>query len=516
MIAAFLAGVPGRLYTLHGLPLATASGLKRVLLRWTEKVSCLLAHRVVAVGPSLRRAALEETLASEAKIRVLGPGSINGVDAAGRFDPSSVPLARRIDFRDGWRIPRHARVVGYVGRLVRDKGLETLVGAWHALREEFPDLHLLVVGPFEPQDPLSPEVERILRDDPRIRLTGEIRDVREAYAVMDVVVLPSYREGFPLVPLEAAAMEIPVVATRVTGCVDAVEDGRTGTIVPPGEAAPLQQALRNYLLRASLRRAHGRAGRERVLSQFKPEQVWEGFRKEYDDLLRLRGGVRAGGKPPRERPGRAPRPVDVLLKRLIDVGAAAAGLVVLGPILAAVAIAIRVSMGRPVFFRQRRPGLRGRPYTLLKFRTMRGGGLPDEQRTTRLGALLRATSLDELPQLWNVLRGEMSLVGPRPLLMSYLDRYSEEQARRHEVKPGITGWSQVKGRNSLTWEEKFAHDLWYVDHWNLGFDLKILLLTVGRVLSRSGINGPGNAAMPEFMGNGREGRGLQELKGSST
>jgi len=194
------------------------------------------------------------------------------------------------------------------------------------------------------------------------------------------------------------------------------------------------------------------------------------------------------------------------IKRAFDVAAAAVGLVVLSPVLAGVALAVRLRLGAPVLFRQERPGLHGRPFTMLKFRTMTdardaaGRLLPDAERLTPLGRLLRSTSLDELPELWNVLRGDMSLVGPRPLLVRYLDRYTPEQARRHEVRPGLTGWAQVNGRNALTWEEKFALDVWYVDHASLALDLKILLLTLRRVLAREGISAAGEATMPEFTG----------------
>ena len=181
---------------------------------------------------------------------------------------------------------------------------------------------------------------------------------------------------------------------------------------------------------------------------------------------------------------------------------------VLAPLFAAVALVVRVTMGPPILFRQTRAGLHGRPFELVKFRTMRnaepgaGGTAAAEaaRRLTRVGRLLRASSLDELPELWNVLRGDMSLVGPRPLLMHYLPLYSPEQARRHEVRPGLTGWAQVNGRNALSWEEKFALDLWYVDNRSLLVDVKILLLTVWRVLRPSGIGPEGAAIMPEFTG----------------
>jgi sugar transferase EpsL len=193
-------------------------------------------------------------------------------------------------------------------------------------------------------------------------------------------------------------------------------------------------------------------------------------------------------------------------KRTLDLVVTIPLLVLASPLLALVALLVRMRLGRPVLFRQQRPGLNGRPFALLKFRTMndnrddRGELLPDAERLTPLGRTLRSTSLDELPELLNVLGGQMSLVGPRPLLMHYLDRYTREQIRRHDVKPGITGWAQVNGRNELTWEEKFAFDVWYVDHLSLSLDLKIVWLTVWRILTRQGLNEPGQATAQEFRG----------------
>jgi sugar transferase EpsL len=194
------------------------------------------------------------------------------------------------------------------------------------------------------------------------------------------------------------------------------------------------------------------------------------------------------------------------IKRVVDIVGASVGIILFAPVMLVVSLLVLLTMGRPVLFRQQRPGLRGKPFTLYKFRTMRdvrtpsGELLPDELRLTTFGKWLRSTSLDELPELFNVLKGDMSLVGPRPLLMEYLPRYSPEQARRHEVKPGITGWAQVNGRNALSWEEKFRMDVWYVDNWNLWLDMKILLLTIWKVLKREGISAEGSATMPMFMG----------------
>ena len=193
-------------------------------------------------------------------------------------------------------------------------------------------------------------------------------------------------------------------------------------------------------------------------------------------------------------------------KRSVDLILATLALLASAPLLLAIAAVVRLDVGRPVLFRQRRPGLNGTPFTLLKFRTMRdahdptGNLLADADRLTRLGRILRSTSLDELPELWNVVRGEMSLVGPRPLLMRYLDRYTKEQARRHAVRPGITGLAQVGGRNALTWQQKFALDIKYVDACSLRLDVTILARTVRGVLARKNVNEPGHATAQEFMG----------------
>ena len=194
---------------------------------------------------------------------------------------------------------------------------------------------------------------------------------------------------------------------------------------------------------------------------------------------------------------------------MLDIVGAGTGLVLAAPVLGAVAAVVRADVGSPVLFRQVRPGRDGVPFEMIKFRTMRaatdaqGRPLPDAARLTRVGRFLRAASLDELPELWNVLVGDMSLVGPRPLLMQYLPRYSERQRRRHEVPPGVTGWAQVNGRNAVGWDEKFELDVYYVEHWSLLLDLQILARTVKAVLRRDGISHGADATMPEFMGPGR-------------
>lgn len=199
------------------------------------------------------------------------------------------------------------------------------------------------------------------------------------------------------------------------------------------------------------------------------------------------------------------------MKRLFDIFVSALALFLLAPLMLFVGWMIRRKLGSPVLFRQTRPGLHGKPFQMIKFRTMRdaigpdGQPLPDSERMTPFGSFLRSASLDELPELWNVLKGDMSLVGPRPLLMEYLPLYSPEQARRHEVRPGVTGWAQINGRNALSWEEKFRLDVWYVDNRSIWLDLKILAMTVKKVFVREGISATGEATMTRFTGSPKEG-----------
>ncbi len=289
----------------------------------------------------------------------------------------------------------------------------------------------------------------------------------------------------------AAGNAVVAVAPAGSDLAAVVARERCGVVVSPGDVDGLVHALRGLALDPEALCLARDRGRRAVAARY-DVRVLAG---RWLALLTV-----ATTKP---RGRRLPM---AIVKRALDVSVAVAGLVVSAPLLGILAAAIRVTMGRPVCFRQERPGRGGRPFRIVKFRTMRdaepGEDLlaSDAMRLTALGGWLRRTSLDELPALWNVLCGDMSLVGPRPLLMRYLGRYSAEQARRHEVKPGLTGWAQVNGRNAISWEEKFQYDVWYVDHQSLALDLRILARTVIKVLKGEGINAEDHATMPEFMG----------------
>jgi glycosyltransferase involved in cell wall biosynthesis len=301
IVAAALSGVPIRIYQMHGIRGMTAQGWRRSLLMGTEWLACHLATRVLCVSASTRDTAIAARICPPEKIVVLGAGSCNGVDARWRFDPDRVDESERLDMRRELELPAGSPVLGFVGRVVREKGIAELASAWELLAAEFPTLHLLIVGPAESEDPVPTATLNALRADARVRFAGNVTDPARYYAVMDLVALPTYREGLPNVPLEAAAMRLPVVATKVPGCVDALIDGVTGTFVPVRSVQPLAEAIATYVRSPDLRREHGQNGRERVLRDFVPEQIWERVFEFYRaELDRLELTVRAG-------PARKPR-----------------------------------------------------------------------------------------------------------------------------------------------------------------------------------------------------------------
>ena len=285
MIAATLNGVRARVYHMRGLPYETAGGVQRILLTTTERISCALAHVVLCVSPSLRAVAIRDKLLPETKAHVLGFGSGNGVDAKLRFDPTGVEPKMREIQRNDLAISQEAFHVLFLGRIVRDKGILDLAAAWSFVAERVPHARLTIVGDVEARDPVPPSVLNAMRDNPTVRLLTAVSDPVPLYASSDLVVLPTYREGFPNVLLEAAAMERPAVATRVTGCVDAIMDGVTGRLVQPGDPIGLADAIIYYATNPSVGIAHGRAARQRVLRDFNPDRLWAELLTTYEEAM---------------------------------------------------------------------------------------------------------------------------------------------------------------------------------------------------------------------------------------
>jgi glycosyltransferase involved in cell wall biosynthesis len=286
MLAATLTRVPCRIHTLRGLRFETMTGSGRAVLTGTTRLTCALAHRVLCVSPSLRRRAIALGVVPAHKAMVLGMGS--GVDLA-RFSATPEARAQAQTLRRQHGIPADALVLGFVGRIARDKGFVELAAAWSTLRARCPRLHWIIAGPPDATDPVPPPIEAALDTDPRVHRLGHVDDPCPVYLAMDLLALPTYREGFGNVLIEAAALEIPTVATRVTGCVDAVEDGVTGTLVPPRDVDALVHAITAYAEDPALRARHGRAGRARAARLFRQEDLWARMHRTYLELARRAG-----------------------------------------------------------------------------------------------------------------------------------------------------------------------------------------------------------------------------------
>lgn len=395
------------------------------------------------------------------------------------------------------------------GNMGLTHGLETVIEAAAHLQDN-PDILFVFVGSGAAKDSLVRQVEEWgLRN---VLFLGQVPPEEAARLInasdaMLVHLKPALGGDFS-VPHRIFSYMLcakPVVVAATGSTSELVRSLDCGWVCPPSDAQSLARLLAEVAADPDARRskgqnglaaAHGPYSRAHFLGQL--ERLIVVARSQTQNHAH----ERSEGSKLKTQNGKAYG----VAKRLLDIAIAGVALVALSPIIAVIALAVRLTLGAPVLFRQTRPGHRGRPFTLLKFRTMKEGHdasgnlLPDETRLTRFGQFLRSTSLDELPELVNVLRGEMSIVGPRPLLMRYLERYTPEQMRRHDVKPGITGWAQVNGRNALSWEKKFEMDLWYVKNQSLKLDLRIIGMTVGKMLRREGISQPGEATAQEFMG----------------
>jgi len=289
LIASRILGVPVRIYHAAGLRWWTLTGARRRLTMLGEKIGCSMAHLVICASPSVREAMVAHGLCPAEKAVVLGSGHTNGVEVEHRFNPERFDADTLTRMRAQFGIPAGAVVAGFVGRLVRDKGIEELAAAWQLVRDQVPSLHLLLVGHFEKWDPVSQEARHLLETDPRVHLAGWLEDVIPAYAAMDMCVLPSHREGLPTVALEANAMRLPVIAADAIGSVDAVVDGVTGRLVPVDNAEALAAAIRRYADDPELRGRHGDAGRERVCREFSRPVIWEELVGHYIRLLKEKG-----------------------------------------------------------------------------------------------------------------------------------------------------------------------------------------------------------------------------------
>ena len=492
-LAARLAGVPCIVNSVTGLGSffldgETSGSTRKILLALYRLAGRFNSKTIFQNGDDLSFF-MAQKLISGAKCDLI-KGS--GVDLQ-RFDPSRFGASQQAAMRTKLDIPADHLVVVCIARLLKDKGVVEFCDAARMLQEEWGGTTtFLLAGDFYEGNPST--LPRSYIEDlvaaGVIRFIGWRRDIPELLSISDLVVLPSYREGLPVSLQEALSMGIPVVTTDAPGCREVVDDGVNGILVPVRDTSAVAKAIGQLLANKPLREQMGKASLHKARTEFDARQIAGRHIQLYESLLR--------GVPERRRA--------LWPKRVFDLSLVLVFLPLALPALVVLAFLVRFNLGSPVLFRQERPGLYGRPFIIYKFRTMtnerdkNGEPLPDQERLTTFGRFLRSTSLDELPELMNVLLGDMSLVGPRPLLLEYLARYDDLQFRRHETLPGITGLAQVRGRNAISWEEKFAHDVWYVDHRSFWLDIKILWLTAMSVFKRQGITQKGHATTEKFMG----------------
>lgn len=438
------------------------------------------ADRIVVISPGFKRILCERGI-PDSKIELIYNWA-NEADARPRGDSDFTAFALEERFN-----------IVFAGNMGAAQALETVVRAAKIVECTAPMVQFILVGDGIDADRLRRYAAAIATQSVRIMPRMSRSEIGNLLAAADVLLVhlkddPLFRVTIPSKTQFYLAMGKPILMGGSGDAADLVEKAKAGIVVKPEDPQALAAAAVKLarLPKEELAAigARGRAFYQKQLSATKGISA---------TLAVLDSAVRA-------------RRRGYIAKRGFDVIMAAAALVLLSPVILVTAAVLALDLGFPVLFRQIRPGLHAQPYVIYKFRTMRelrdltGNLLPDAERLTPLTRILRRLSLDELPQLWNVLRGDMSLVGPRPLLMAYLDRYTQEQARRHEVRPGITGWTQVNGRNAVSWDEKLAMDVWYVNNCCFALDLKILAITVVRVLRRHGISAAGHETMPEFRG----------------
>jgi lipopolysaccharide/colanic/teichoic acid biosynthesis glycosyltransferase/glycosyltransferase involved in cell wall biosynthesis len=409
----------------------------------------------------------------------------------------------KFDYEFGARLASSADkfCILFAGTMGTAQGLERVLQAAQICLRTAPTVEFVFVGGGVERAKLERMAEEMKLDNVRFMPRQPMHTMGGILAGADALLVhlkddPLFRITIPSKTQAYMAAGRPILMGVRGDAADLVKRSQSGVLCEPGNPQSIAEAVKELAGAGPERLAamghNGRAFYERELSISsgveKFDRVFKAAANPSSGLCHRQSGWR------------------FWIKTAFDRGTALCGLIILSPVFIAVSVLVWLSMGRPIMFHQQRPGRFARPFMLLKFSTMSderdadGKPLPDANRLTRIGRLLRATSLDELPQLWNVLRGDISLVGPRPLLMEYLPRYSPEQAHRHDVMPGITGWAQINGRNALTWAEKFALDLWYVDNWSLKLDALILLKTVVSVLRRKGIANAGHATMPGFKG----------------
>lgn len=480
--AAKFAGVPIIVNTVHGFYFQkNDSRRKRRFFILIEKISAKCSSLILFVNREDMKTAVEENICTSDIIRYFG----GGIDTE-RFDPKLFSKEFIIAKKKELNIPESFKIIFIVARLVREKGYLNLFEALKLILKKIPKIILLSVGSEEPEkkDAIDPKIAESYGIGKNMIFLGEREDVNEIFSLVDVFALPSYREGLGMAILEASAMEKPVVATNIRGCREAVDNGITGILVPVNNSEKLAEAIIYFLERPEKARESGKNGRIKVLKEFDDMIIFDRIKECYQELIGRRLNKSVGGKK-----------IQKAIKRFFDFLISLIGLILLLPAFFILAILIKFDSAGPIFFRQERVGQYGKIFKIWKFRTMVQGaekiGLghvvaKSDARITKIGKFLRRFAIDEMPQFINIILGEMSLVGPRTALPHQVEKYSELEKRRFEVKPGMASLAHIRGWNALPWKDRIKLDIWYIDNWSIWLDLEILFKTAIVVLLGKG------------------------------
>lgn len=494
MIASKCAGVPIRLHTIAGLPLMETNGLKRTVLERVEKSTYWCATRVYPNSKGLYDFILSNKFTEQRKLKIIGNGSSNGINTT-HFAPNQVSQSQLDNLKKALGILSEDFVFVFIGRLVGDKGINEVVRAFKKIIQQNSCVKLLLVGMQEKDlDPLEEWTQDEINTNKNILFVGYQDEIRPFLAISKALVFASYREGFPNVVLQAGAMGLPAIVTNINGSNEIIKDGKNGIIIPVKNKEAIEKAVFKLIQEKDFFISLQSNAREMITSRFEQKVIWKAILEEY--------------KLEEKKHNTSPKWNQYKngIKPVFDFGFAFLGFLAVSPILCVTTFYLFVSNKGNIFFLQKRPGLDGKIFTIIKFKTMndkkdaQGNLLPDSERLTKIGKWIRKTSIDELPQLLNVLKGEMSMVGPRPLLPEYINLYTDFQKRRHLVKPGITGLAQINGRNAIDWETKFKYDVRYVEQQSFWIDFKIIFYTIIKVLKFENINSINNATIVPFYG----------------
>lgn len=485
-IAAKTAGVPIIIHTNHGFYFQDDSSLiKKRFFIFLEKIGAKFSNVIFSINKEDIETAVREKICAREKIIYSGDGISTEI-----FNPANFSGEFIGDERKKIGVENDNRIIGFVGRLVKEKGILDLLEAFNIVKKQFPKIVLLIVGPAEPEknDSINREMFNNSEIKDGVIFLGEKTNIERIYPLTDIFVLPSHREGLGLVLLEASAMEKPVIATDIRGCREAVDNGRTGILVPAKNPEKLAEAIGYFLSNPQKANDMGKNGRIRVVKEFDEKLIFDRIKECYQKLIKEKLDRRPKGYLSEKKFQRK-------IKRLFDFSVSLIGLILLLPVFIIVTVLIRLDSVGPIFFRQERVGQYGRFFKIWKFRTMVQGaekiGLgyvvaKSDARITKIGKFLRRFAIDELPQFINIISGEMSLVGPRTALPHQVEKYSEFEKRRFEVKPGMASIAHIKGWNTLSWKERIKLDIWYIENWSIWLDFKILLKTAIVVLLGKG------------------------------